>query len=91
MTNQYEIISGWNWQSRLHVSFVIVTNLLDADIVLGINEGLRCGVSLGQCHNTGNVLKIILIVNFDLWKERPKYNKTCIHRLPMYWCKGTVV
>lgn len=91
MTNQYEIISAWNQQSHLHVSFVIVPNLLDADIVLGINEGLRCGVGLGQCHNAGNVLKIILIVHFDLWKERPKYNKICTHWLPKHWSKGTAV
>lgn len=58
-----------------HVSFIIVTNLLDADVILCINKRLRCGVRLGQCHNTGNILKIILIVHFHL-ESKYKYADT---------------
>lgn len=49
-----------------HVGFVIVPNLLDAHVVLGVDEGLRCGVGLREGHDTGDVLEVVLIVNFDL-------------------------
>lgn len=49
-----------------HISLVIVTDLLDADIVLCINERLRCGIGLGQGHDTSDILKVILIVYFNL-------------------------
>lgn len=70
--NQLATVSVWGLHRHSHVSFVIVANLLDADVVLGVDERLRCGVSLGQCHNAGNVLKVILTVHFNLSGERPK-------------------
>lgn len=54
-----------------HVSFVVVANLLDAHVILGVDERLRRGVSLGQCHDAGNILKVILAVHFNLRRERP--------------------
>lgn len=42
----------------VHVYFVVVVNLLDADVVLGVNQGLRGGVRLGESHHTGNVLEL---------------------------------
>lgn len=56
-----------------HVSFVIVANLLDAHVILGVDERLGCGVSLGQGHHAGNVLEVILTVHFNLRRERPKH------------------
>lgn len=55
-----------------HVGFVIIANLLDAHIILCVDEGFRCGVGLREGHNAGNILKIILIVNFNLEKQRHK-------------------
>lgn len=49
-----------------HVSLVVVTNLLDANVILCVNERLGSGVGLGQRHNTGDILKVILIVHFHL-------------------------
>lgn len=53
-----------------HVGFIVVANLLDAHIVLCVDEGLRRGVRLRQGHDAGNVLKVILIVNFNLEKKK---------------------
>lgn len=65
-------VSVQDQQRRSHVSFVIVANLLDAHVILGVDEGLRCGVGLGQGHDAGNVLEVVLAVHFDLRSERPK-------------------
>lgn len=67
---------NWREQKHLHVSLVIVTNLLNADIVLCVNKRLRCGIGLGQGHDTGNVLEVILIVHFHLFKESKYENYT---------------
>ena len=51
-----------------HVGLVVLPNLLDAYIVFGINEGLGGGIRLGQCHDTRNVLEVMLVVHLDLWE-----------------------
>lgn len=53
----------------LHVGLVVVTNLLDSNVILGIDKRLRCGIRFRQSHNTSNVLEIILIVHFYLYTE----------------------
>lgn len=50
-----------------HVGLVVLPNLLDAHIIFGINEGLSSGICLGQCHNTCNVLEVMLVIHLDLW------------------------
>lgn len=53
-----------------HVGFIIVTDLLDAHVVLRVDEGLGCGVGLREGHDTGDILEVVLIVNFDLERQR---------------------
>lgn len=50
-----------------HVGLVVLPNLLDTHIIFGINEGLSSGIRLSQCHNTCNVLEVMLVVYLDLW------------------------
>lgn len=71
--NQRVTVSVSDPQRHSHVSFVVVANLLDADVILGVDERLRCGVSLGQRHDAGDILKVILTVHFHLRRERPKH------------------
>lgn len=56
------------WSFHSHVGLVVLPNLLDAYIVFGINEGLGGGIRLGQCHDTRNVLEVVLVVHLDLWE-----------------------
>ena len=56
------------WSFHSHVGLVVLPNLLDAYIVFGINEGLGGGIRLGQCHDTRNVLEVMLVVHLDLWE-----------------------
>lgn len=51
-----------------HVSFVVLPNLLDTHIIFGIYEGLSSGIGLCQSHYTCNILEVMLIFYFDLWK-----------------------
>lgn len=50
-----------------HVGLVVLPNLLDTHVIFGIDEGLGSGIRLGQCHNTCDVLEVMLVVNLDLW------------------------
>lgn len=81
----HKVTVCWLKQKRAefhsHVSFVVVANLLDTNVILCIDEGLRRGVSLGQCHNTGNILKIVLIVHFYLGQQS-KYKYTSMYLGP---------
>lgn len=54
----------------LHVSLVVVADLLDADIILGLDVGLGGGVGPGQSHHAGDVLEVLLVFHFDLWERR---------------------
>ena len=56
------------WSFHSHVGLVVLPNLLDAYIVYGINEGLGGGIRLGQCHDTRDVLEVMLVVHLDLWE-----------------------
>lgn len=49
-----------------HVSFVIVANFLDSDVILGVDEWLRGGVGLCHGYDAGYVTEVILVLNFDL-------------------------
>lgn len=58
------------WMHRirnvLHVCLVVVANLLDADVILGLNVGFGGGIGPGQSHHADDVLEILLILHFDL-------------------------
>lgn len=56
------------WFFHSHVGLVVLPNLLDAYIIFGINEGLGGGIRLGQCHDTRDVLEVMLVVHLDLWE-----------------------
>ena len=56
------------WSFHSHGGLVVLPNLLDAYIVFGINEGLGGGIRLGQCHDTRDVLEVMLVVHLDLWE-----------------------
>ncbi len=66
--------------SLLHVGLVIVTDFLDSDVILGVNKRFRCGIRLCQSYNTSNVLEIILIVHFDLYREYELHWYRCNHK-----------
>lgn len=51
-----------------HVGLVVLPDLLDAHIILGVNEGLSSGVRLGQGHDTCDILEVMLVVHLDLWE-----------------------
>lgn len=53
----------------LHVSLVVVANFLDANVVLWLDVGLCGGIGPSQSHHANDVLKILLVFNFDL-RER---------------------
>lgn len=53
-----------------HVSLVVGPDFLDADVVLGIDEGLGGGVGSGHGHHAGDVLVVMLVFHFDLWEAR---------------------
>lgn len=64
--------------SYIHVGFVVSANLLDSDVVLGVDERFCGGVSLGESHNTGYVLELTVIVHLHL------YTKTCERHLALH-------
>lgn len=53
-------------QNILHVCLVVIANLLDADVILGLNVGFSGGIGPGQSHHADDVLEILLILHFDL-------------------------
>lgn len=50
-----------------HVGLVVLPNLLDANIILGVDEGLSSGIRLGQRYDACDVLEVMLVFHFDLW------------------------
>lgn len=54
----------------LHVRFVVVTNLLDPDVVLGFDKRLCCCVRLGESHHAGDVLEVSRILHLYLPSQR---------------------
>lgn len=57
-------------ESNTHVRFVVGTDLLDPDVILGVYEWLRSAVGLSDGHYTGNVLEVTCVVNFDLQRQK---------------------
>ena len=55
----------------IHVGFVVGTDLLHSDVVLGVYEGLCGGVGLGDGHHTCNVLEVTGVVHFHLEHRGP--------------------
>lgn len=51
---------------HLHVGFVVGADLLDPDVVFGVDERLRGGVGLGQGHHAGYVLELHVVVHLYL-------------------------
>ena len=49
-----------------HVSFVVGSNFLDADVVFGVDEGLGGGIGFGHSHHAGDVLVVMMVFYFDL-------------------------
>lgn len=49
-----------------HVSLVVGSDFLDANVVLGVDEGLGGGVGSGHRHHAGDVLVVMLVFHFDL-------------------------
>lgn len=52
-----------------HVSLVVVADLLDSDVILGIDEGLCCGIGLSEGHHTSNILEVVVVFHFYLALE----------------------
>lgn len=65
--------------SYVHVGFVVGANLLDPDVVLGVNERLCGGVCLGESHNTGYVLELTVIVHLHLYTNTQEATGTLRH------------
>ena len=61
------MLQVWNLS---HVSLVVAADLLDADVIFGLDVGLGGGVGPGQSHHTGDVLEVLLVFNFNLWERR---------------------
>lgn len=51
-------------------SFVVIANLLDPDVVLGVDERFGGGVCLGESHDTGYVLELTVIVHLHLYAKK---------------------
>lgn len=56
--------------SASHVGLVVAADLLDADVVFGLDVGLGGGVRPGQSHDAGDVLEVLLALHFDLRERR---------------------
>lgn len=54
----------------IHVRFVVSANLLDPDVVLGVDERFGGGVRLGESHDTGYVLELTVIVHLHLYAKK---------------------
>lgn len=58
-----------NVSSYIHVGFVVRTNLLDSDVVLGVDERFCGGVCLCKSHDTGYVLELTVILHLHLYEK----------------------
>lgn len=54
----------------IHVGFVVWADLLDPDVVLGVDERLCGGVRLGESHDAGYVLELGVILYLHLDETR---------------------
>lgn len=55
-------------QNVLHVGLVVVSNLLDSDVILGLDIGLSGGIGPSQSHHADDVLEVLQVLHFDLWE-----------------------
>lgn len=62
-----------------HVGFVVGANLLDPDVVLGVDERFCGGVSLGESDDTGYVLEFTVIIHLYL-ENRTEQNTQDLKR-----------
>lgn len=74
-----------------HVCFVVVTYLLHHNVILGVDEGLSCGIGLGEGHHASNVLEVVMVFHFDLMlqqgRERESAMSPCLQaeaKIPGY-------
>lgn len=67
-----------------HVSFVIVANFLDSDVILGVDEWLGGGVGLCHGYDAGYVTEVILVLNFDLDCQNFSKNMTGAKRTGIF-------
>lgn len=74
-----------SWSLHSHVGLVVLSNLLDTHIIFGINEGLSSSIGLGQCHNTCDILEVMLVVYLDLGKGRKGVS---LVRMGQQWAVG---
>ena len=66
----YTISNPTNKQEQyIHVCFVVNSDFLDPDVVLGVYKWLCGAVGLSDGHHTCNVLKVTHIVHFDLQRN----------------------
>lgn len=61
-----------------HVGLVVAADLLDADVVFGLDVGFGGGVGPGQRHHAGNVLEVLLVLHFNLQEETPLVSQLLI-------------
>lgn len=57
------VLLGYN----LHVSLVIISNLLDVDVIEGIHIKLGGGVTSTHAHHPRYVLEVVVVRNSDLY------------------------
>lgn len=55
-----------NLSLNVHVGFVVGADLLDPDVVFGVDERFRGGVGLGQSHHAGYVLELHVVLHLHL-------------------------
>ena len=53
-------------KSYSHKSLVVVSDLLDVDVVLAVDVGLRGGISVCNSYYASDVLEVIVIFYFHL-------------------------
>lgn len=66
-----------NSSLHVHVGFVVGADLLDSDVVFGVDERFRGRVRLGQGHDAGDVLELHVVVHLHLdAEEKPPVHQS---------------
>lgn len=63
---------------HLHVGLVVGADLLDSDVVFGVDQRLGGGVGLGQSHHAGYVLELHVVIHLHLDAEEKPC--VCVHQ-----------
>lgn len=66
----------------LHVSLIVAADLLDTDVVLGLDVGFGGGVGPSQGHHAGDVLKVLLVFDFNLWERNHSLVSSKLKSMP---------